>query len=119
MSAVVIGSIIRGWKEIGTITSGDTATTSSTKNGKASGLTVGYDFLINTDYQYSAHYEMTLNGKEYTMDVGPTTFTNDKGTGSYSLSVATASQWSAVPEPTSGLLLLLGVAGLALRRRNA
>ena len=27
--------------------------------------------------------------------------------------------WSAVPEPTSGLLMLLGVAGLALRRRRA
>ena len=29
------------------------------------------------------------------------------------------SSYSAVPEPTSGLLLLLGVAGLALRRRRA
>lgn len=27
--------------------------------------------------------------------------------------------WQAIPEPTSGLLLLLGVAGLALRRRRA
>ena len=27
--------------------------------------------------------------------------------------------WNAVPEPTSGLLLLIGVAGLALRRRRA
>ena len=27
--------------------------------------------------------------------------------------------WSSVPEPTSGLLLLLGVAGLALRRKQA
>ena len=33
-------------------------------------------------------------------------------------SVATTSYMGAVPEPTSGLLLLLGVAGLALRRRR-
>jgi len=32
---------------------------------------------------------------------------------------STTAQWSAVPEPTSGLLLLLGVAGLALKRKRA
>ena len=30
-----------------------------------------------------------------------------------------STDWKAVPEPTSGLLLLIGVAGLALRRRRA
>ena len=30
-----------------------------------------------------------------------------------------AMQWTAVPEPTSGLLMLVGLAGLALRRRRA
>lgn len=38
--------------------------------------------------------------------------------GTFSSSTAWAST-SAVPEPTSGLLMLLGVAGLALRRRRA
>ena len=39
------------------------------------------------------------------------------------LAVAQGSQagktWTAVPEPTSGLLMLVGLAGLALRRRRA
>ena len=39
------------------------------------------------------------------------------GDGTSATSYATG--WAAVPEPTSGLLMLLGMAGLALRRRRA
>ena len=44
-------------------------------------------------------------------------FTNEPNTFGMGISSMMANQ--AVPEPTSGLLLLLGVAGLALRRRRA
>ena len=35
------------------------------------------------------------------------------------LSSGSSASYTAVPEPTSGLLMLLGIAGLALRRRRA
>ena len=39
--------------------------------------------------------------------------------GTYASQVSAGGTWTAVPEPTSGLLMLLGMAGLALRRRRA
>ena len=41
------------------------------------------------------------------------------GFGSMATATQNASNWAAVPEPTSGLLMLLGMAGLALRRKRA
>ena len=37
---------------------------------------------------------------------------------SMTASAASSATWTAVPEPTSGLLMLIGMAGLALRRRR-
>ncbi len=48
------------------------------------------------------------------------TFTSSTGAQTLGFGAQSSATWtSAVPEPTSGLLMLLGVAGLALRRRRA
>ncbi len=76
-----------------------------------------YDFYftITTDY----------NGKEVTFTSGNinvvASATGTKGIAFGNMASATqnASNWAAVPEPTSGLLMLLGIAGLALKRKRA
>ena len=76
-----------------------------------------YDFYFvvfnNSDAAAATEYAIVSDpGKAYSgMDA--------KFTASGVFSASTPWQSTAVPEPTSGLLMLLGVAGLALRRRRA
>lgn len=75
-----------------------------------------YDFYYvvfnNADAAKATEYAMVSDlNKEYSGMAG-------KFTSAGNFSSATW-QTAAVPEPTSGLLMLLGVAGLALRRRRA
>ena len=83
--------------------------------------------------QFYIHAIMKVDGKDYEMDIGKSSpFTisavNNTGTDTFTWTAGTygglsttpaEGKWSAVPEPTSGLLMLLGMAGLALRRRRA
>ena len=96
--------------------SGVTGTIKLTDNSKA----YAKDETSYTAIIYVAHD----NGVDYFKgNYGEVTFTstsnktvaNMASTGGHG---ATAN-WAAAPEPTSGLLLLLGVAGLALRRKRA
>lgn len=71
--------------------------------------------------------DLASAGNYYLVNGGATkdaTFTSSTGTkmlafGSQATATQAAGAWTAVPEPTSGLLMLLGLAGLALRRKHA
>ena len=70
----------------------------------------------NSDYAKADHAYVTPLATDKTGGEGQAATLKFTGEDSWDPSLWTA---TAVPEPTSGLLLLLGVAGLALRRRRA
>ena len=75
----------------------------------------GYVVLFDTSDASTAGYYVGTGVVTKTVGASGGNVTLDFGT------VASAGGWqtTAVPEPTSGLLMLLGMAGLALRRRRA
>jgi hypothetical protein len=89
----------------------------SAKDANATGITdtsKNYDFyfvvLNDSDATKATEYALvSAPNKAYSgMDA------KFKAAGDFS-----GATWQSVPEPTSGLLMLLGIAGLALRRRRA
>ncbi len=73
--------------------------------------------IVNGDIAEGNNYYVT---SEYTIPAGATYTPPDSNPAtSFSVNLAGSGTFTAVPEPTSGLLMLLGMAGLALRRRRA
>jgi uncharacterized protein YraI len=88
----------------------------SIADGELYGNLVKSDLLIaNTDY----HFYFTSTDAKGNTYVSETIVATALGTGAGSITFEGGGTWTAVPEPTSGLLLLVGVAGLALRRKRA
>lgn len=98
------------------------STVTASSVGAVAATTFSDDRLVGgTTYQF--FFTIEDNGKEFTSaektGVAAATQTVSLTFGSMATATQNASNWTATPEPTSGLLMLLGMAGLALRRRRA
>ena len=101
-----------------------TAGTGSKYSGTVDGFAAStkyYTQLVITTDGYEAKSDIVAFT---TLGTGNTTINFAEGDGfdtTYTFSTSTAGTWqaTAVPEPTSGLMLLLGMAGFALKRKRA
>ena len=111
-------------KSSGTLTVGSMSATTGNITVKDSWVVEGTDYswyavIVNGDKYYVSSAEKTSTAVSDTATPASVTFASQS-------ELSVASNWKSfsggsepVPEPTSGLLMLLGVAGLALKRKRA
>ena len=114
------------WASYGSSLASADATQVSVKKGNKANLTDTTDYSAGSTAYAAILYVDTATEPNYMGNIGTYTFDSAAdwsvdGMASFigGGTSGTATAWSAVPEPTSGLLMLLGMAGLALRRRRA
>lgn len=113
------------WAAYGDKLSSANATGLTTKQGKRS-LTDPNDYASGkTAYAALIYTYGTGDDMYYMANLGSAEFESSMdanvsymGTNLFGDSTGAATGWTAVPEPTSGLLLFLGMAGLALKRKR-
>ena len=101
---------------------GPTGLATTFASGSLSAFAVILDTTTAMDLTTANNYYLVNGGTSQTA-----TFTSASGAKTLlygaqtnsGLEIGSAGGWQAVPEPTSGLLMLVGLAGLALRRRRA
>ena len=111
----------------GKVASNGAATVAATTAGQPTLGTGTYEtfFIVfdsATPAAGSSNYAVVSGVSTLTKEIGASTATVTFMAGNAASTLNNASNWKsygAVPEPTSGLLMLLGMAGLALRRKRA
>ena len=99
------------------------STVTASSAGAVAQTTFSDDALVGGNY-YDFFFTCEDGGKVFTSSVLANKAAQATGTtsltfGNMASQTQNASNWAAVPEPTSGLLMLLGMAGLALKRKHA
>lgn len=125
---------VTGWSAVCTIFASDGSTVIGTSTDTDSNAMSKFNGLIegtanNTDYYAqlvitdNKGNTITSEKAAFTTDTSATygeiNFSNGSMFATATAKVDYTKDWQAAPEPTSGLLLLLGVAGLALKRKRA
>ena len=118
---------IYAYENGGDIASAVIAATTTISGGSLSYTTDWADAIVDKKYDFFFVYEdggKRFNSAESTpavikSGVAQATSTISVSFANMASATQNASNWAAVPEPTSGLLMLLGLAGLALKRKRA
>ena len=100
----------------GTLANAATGISSDFSSGSVSAFAIVFDAATIADAQ---NYYLVNAGDAKTVSFTSSTGAKGLSFGSQATGSTASGAWTAVPEPTSGLLMLLGMAGLALRRRRA
>ncbi len=88
--------------------------------GFSSGTLTAFAVVVDsTDLATAENYFFVSDGATKSATFTSATGIKNLAWGDQTSYTQGAGKWSAVPEPTSGLLLLLGMAGLALKRKVA
>ena len=115
------GGSVTDYSAMSTYTTPTAAKVASTSFTQDSGKSIeAYFAIVQDDYVYISNSKSAA-----TADVGTATFaflsqsSNSAKVFNSTTAYSSAGWYQTVPEPTSGLLMLLGVAGLALKRKRA
>ena len=125
---------VTGWSAVCTIWSSDGLTVigsdtdtdtnamskfSGSIGGTATGTTYLAQLVITDDKGNTITSEKAQFTTDSSAEYGEINFTNGSKFSTATAKINYSTGWTAAPEPTSGLLLLLGMAGLALKRKRA